>query len=371
MLPLIQSSYFQNLINGFPDGVIIFNIDGVAYVANATALELLGMEERHVLGASWDELFAPWPDSAPLAASLQAARACPPQHAQRHPPIHALWTRPDGQTRHLSGTTSHIVEYDKLFGILLALTDVTHIFEMHHRERRMLEEHRALEQERARSLEHFSMAVAHQIRNPVMTIAGFSRMLLRKAEPGTSQCEQLQAILDGGVRLHEIVLAVNEFTALHVETLRPMLLAPCCQEAVAHVCQEFPDVIRWVVDFPEAPAVILGDPALLALALQALLRNAAEAVLRGNGPGTVRLRLWREAQRHVLDMEDTGPGLADADLPFLFDPFFTTKPVGVGMGLCKAQRIIREHKGTVTLENREDGPGARARVVLPPHDTTA
>ncbi|MCA1945069.1 MAG: sensor histidine kinase, partial [Desulfovibrio sp.] len=200
---------------------------------------------------------------------------------------------------------------------------------------------------------------------------GFSRLLLRKAESGTSQCEQLQAILDGGVRLHEIVLAVSEFTALHVEALRPMHLAPCCQEAVAHVRQEFPDSIRWVVDFPEAPDVILGDPALLALALQALLRNAAEAVLRGNGPGTVRLRLWREAQHHVLDMEDTGPGLADADLPFLFDPFFTTKPVGVGMGLCKAQRIIREHKGTVTLENREDGPGARARVVLPPHDTTA
>ncbi|GAB7081442.1 two-component system sensor histidine kinase NtrB [Megalodesulfovibrio paquesii] len=377
MLPLIQSSYFQNLINGFPDGVIIFNIDGVAYVANASAQRLLGLEEQDILGSRWETLCAPFAGGEALAAYLDAARACPPGELEARAPAHAQCRLADGRTRHLSCTTSHIIEYGKLFGILLAITDVSHIFEMHERERQMLEERRALEQERARSLEHFSMAVAHQIRNPVMTIAGFSRLLLRKAEPESNQFELLEAILDGGVRLNAIVRAVSEYTALQLGEPEPVDLRDCCHNALQELHLEFQQqaqpeqtaLPRWELLLPDAPCMLSGNAALLTQAVLELLRNAAEAALQGSSelPATPEIRLRLEAQdgRLELGIEDNGPGVTAADLPYVFDPFFTTKPVGVGMGLCKVQRILREHQGLVVLENRAGTHGAQARVTLP------
>jgi signal transduction histidine kinase len=64
-------------------------------------------------------------------------------------------------------------------------------------------------------------------------------------------------------------------------------------------------------------------------------------------------------------VEDEGPGLADT--ANLFVPFYTTKPGGSGIGLVLSRQIAEGHGGTLELENRPDGKGARARLVLPVH----
>ena len=60
---------------------------------------------------------------------------------------------------------------------------------------------------------------------------------------------------------------------------------------------------------------------------------------------------------------DEGPGLADT--ANLFVPFFTTKPHGSGIGLVLSRQIAEAHGGTLTLRNREPGPGAEALLTLP------
>ncbi|HLG13543.1 MAG TPA: ATP-binding protein [Blastocatellia bacterium] len=92
-----------------------------------------------------------------------------------------------------------------------------------------------------------------------------------------------------------------------------------------------------------------------------LVRNAADASLETGGAvrvGWSRSRNWAEVW-----VEDEGPGLSNTSN--LFVPFFTTKPGGSGIGLVLSRQIAEAHGGSLTLENRQDGRGCRARIRLP------
>jgi signal transduction histidine kinase len=93
-----------------------------------------------------------------------------------------------------------------------------------------------------------------------------------------------------------------------------------------------------------------------------LLANAVDASL-ANGSHPVRTTWERNCAGLSVIIEDRGMGIANTDN--LFVPFYTTKPAGSGVGLALAQQIARAHGGEIQLENREDGAGARARVLLP------
>ena len=73
---------------------------------------------------------------------------------------------------------------------------------------------------------------------------------------------------------------------------------------------------------------------------------------------------WSAGAAHVeVSVIDEGPGIGDASN--LFVPFFTTKPQGTGIGLALSRQIAELHQGTLSLENRGDRAGARARLRLP------
>jgi len=96
-------------------------------------------------------------------------------------------------------------------------------------------------------------------------------------------------------------------------------------------------------------------------ALINLVANAVDATLQTGG--AVEAYWQREGRNVVVTVDDEGPGLADGGN--LFVPFYTTKPDGSGIGLVLSQHIAENHGGSLTLKNREDGKGARARLSLP------
>ena len=66
----------------------------------------------------------------------------------------------------------------------------------------------------------------------------------------------------------------------------------------------------------------------------------------------------------LTEIQDTGSGIAEKDLPFIFDPFFTTKTTGTGLGLSITRRIIEEHKGRIEVRSKV-GEGTTLKVYLP------
>jgi signal transduction histidine kinase len=112
---------------------------------------------------------------------------------------------------------------------------------------------------------------------------------------------------------------------------------------------------------PGPPLVIQADGDQLDQLLINLVRNAADAALQTAGGVSVGWR--RNGAGLEVWVRDEGPGLSDT--VNLFVPFFTTKPEGSGIGLALSRQIAEAHRGTLTLENRKDGPGCEARLVLP------
>ena len=92
-----------------------------------------------------------------------------------------------------------------------------------------------------------------------------------------------------------------------------------------------------------------------------LLRNAADAAMATGGGVSVGWR--RDGRTLTVWIDDEGTGLSNASN--LFVPFFTTKPGGSGIGLVLSRQIAEAHGGTLTLENRGDGPGCRALLRIP------
>jgi signal transduction histidine kinase len=117
-----------------------------------------------------------------------------------------------------------------------------------------------------------------------------------------------------------------------------------------------------VVVKPGPDVTIEADADQLEQLLINLLRNAADACLEVGG-GTASVG-WRRTKGHLdIWVDDEGPGLSNTSN--LFVPFFTTKPGGSGIGLVLCRQIAEGHGGSLTLENRTDAPGCRARLTLP------
>lgn len=103
------------------------------------------------------------------------------------------------------------------------------------------------------------------------------------------------------------------------------------------------------------------DPEQLEQALLNLLGNAVEATEQG----AIRLEARSPEEGWVeIAVEDTGPGISEADLERIFDLYYTTKPEGTGVGLSMVQRIVAEHGGRVAVRSAVDA-GTRFTMRLP------
>ena len=124
--------------------------------------------------------------------------------------------------------------------------------------------------------------------------------------------------------------------------------------------------IAWRSEIPERGPVVPCDRRLLGQALTNLLQNAADAVaMREVSAGTIGLRVEPGDDDVRIIVTDDGIGLPQEDRARLTEPYVTHKPKGTGLGLAIVKKIMEDHGGRLTLDDRPDGPGAVAALVLP------
>jgi signal transduction histidine kinase len=233
-------------------------------------------------------------------------------------------------------------------------------------------ERQVLLTERLTTAGRLASGVAHELNNPLATIAGCAESLLaRLQERGLAERQELldfphylRLIEEEAYRCKEITGTLLQFvrepgsrrTASDVNALVQKAI-----ELVSHQSRFAGSRIETELD-PDLPALTVNEGQLRQVFL-GLAANALEAMERA---GTLTVRTRRARGDVEIEFEDEGPGIADDVLPRIFDPFFTTKPPGqgTGLGLAIAQGIVADHGGRIDVTSRV-GKGSIFRVALP------
>ncbi|WP_448382827.1 two-component system sensor histidine kinase NtrB [Desulfosoma sp.] len=217
--------------------------------------------------------------------------------------------------------------------------------------------------------------VAHEINNPLTAILGFAQAIKKRLPEvrdrlpedfGSDLEEYMGIILDECARCQEIVQGLLSFSRPHSGTMIAVDLNGCVRDTVRlihHKLKEYPHIDLHQECAPDLPP-IRATPSDIKQLLLNLLLNAVDAMADQRGRIVIRTGT-RGAEHVVLEVRDTGCGIAPKDLGKIFDPFFTTKPVGrgTGMGLSMCYTIAQAHDASIEVESRQ-GEGSAFRVVF-------
>jgi len=237
-------------------------------------------------------------------------------------------------------------------------------------------------QEKLASLGRLAAGLAHELNNPLSSVAGFAEALQRRVgSDGVTQPsalaefqEYVTTIQQEVARAAAIVRRLLDFARQREPAFDLVDISTVVSNAVSFVQRQASLANQKVIvgPFPEG-SVVYADSQMLQQAFLNLLTNALDAI---EGGGEVRIAAHRRLEeggrrlrQHWLDVvvSDTGSGISPEDLPKVFDPFFTTKDVGkgTGLGLAVCQSIVEQHQGSIEVRSGGIGKGAVVTVRLP------
>src|SRR5437867_12188322 len=218
--------------------------------------------------------------------------------------------------------------------------------------------------------DQFIAALSHELRTPLQPILGWTEVLRRHAldDVTTRAMEVIHRNIRQQVRLVDDLLDLSRILhgkfMLRFETFD-------LREQVRAAMEAFEEPasmkrVRLGATLPDGPLLMWGDSARMHQMVANLIANALKFTSAG---GRVGVRLEARDRRAVIEVDDSGEGIAESDLPIIFEPFrqgqLSTRRGGLGIGLDLVRRLTELHGGTVTVASAGLGQGARFRVELP------
>jgi nitrogen fixation/metabolism regulation signal transduction histidine kinase len=240
--------------------------------------------------------------------------------------------------------------------IVVVVRDLSDIEEMR---RRMINT------EKLASLGKVVEGVAHEIRNSLTSLGGFSRRLSKVIQDSGEPKLYLDYIMDDVRRLENVIHEIEEYvnyTKIH----KPQFVQIDIREVIAEAIQNTFATgtfqgIKYVVNAPAVLSNIQADRDFIVETFGNLFKNACEAM---GQDGLLEINVGIDPEYMVVDVIDTGKGIPQDAIKEIFNPFFTTKQKGAGVGLTKVYMIMEEHGGYISVKSTL-GKGTRMRVYLP------
>jgi two-component system NtrC family sensor kinase len=356
---------YRDLFTNAYDLVFSLNRELAIVNINNAGEQLTGYGEAELSGMALENLCPPdaWPH---IAQRLRAA-----QGGQAVQPFSIELLSHEGQRLYLEVSVRQARDSEP--GLLNCIArNLT--------ERRQLEQ-QLIQSEKLSALGQMIAGIAHELNNPLTSISGYTQLLLREKGLEEQVRLDLQQINTQAERAARIVKNLLTFAREH----KPERVSVDINEVLRNTIslrayQLRVDNITIVTEFgPELPRTI-ADPFQLQQVFLNLINNAHHAMLAeegGHGVLTVRTVPRRagtgfergadaRGEQVVIEVIDTGVGIAEEDLSKIFDPFFTTKPIGqgTGLGLSICFGIIKEHDGRIWVES-ELNKGTKVTVELP------
>ena len=216
--------------------------------------------------------------------------------------------------------------------------------------------------ERLAAMGHLVQGVAHEIRNPVMTIGGFAQRIKREHSENRKLRKYVDIIIAETGRLEHLVRQVREFAEVQTANLTLGKVKSPVMETIKRfepIAQKLGVEIKTAIGNDLPPTRL--DPAQIVIALSNVLENALESMPDG---GTLAVTAKREDNYIAIQVEDTGCGIATDQLDAVYDPFVTSKTRGAGLGLTMVHQVVMNHHGEISLSS-ELNKGTRVTIRLP------
>jgi two-component system sensor histidine kinase HydH len=222
-------------------------------------------------------------------------------------------------------------------------------------------EREVLRAEQLAAVGHLAAGVAHEIRNPLTAMKLLIQAGQESGQPPLSP-EDLRVIETEIRRIETSLKIFLDFTRPPKLERRTVRLWDLLQEVVGLVRGRTEmQKVEVTLTFEDESVVVVADREQLRQVLVNLLLNSLDALPRG---GRIEVTVRSVADSIEICVSDSGAGIAAEMLPRLFDPFASNKETGLGLGLVISKRIIEDHGGSISGENRPSG-GAAFVVHLP------
>jgi C4-dicarboxylate-specific signal transduction histidine kinase len=222
------------------------------------------------------------------------------------------------------------------------------------------------------TLGELTTGVAHELNNPLNNIGLFVGNAIDLIELGMADAEPertLQELYNAMQQVRkatEIISHLRTFGRAASVSREPVVMTQVIQRAISLMQEQLRlRQIEVTQKFPPMDVIVIGNPIQLEQVFINLLTNARDALV--NSPQK-QIGITCAIKREMVDISiaDSGPGIPEGLEQRIFDPFFTTKEVGAGtgLGLSITYGIIKEHQGTIMVENHP-GKGATFWIQLP------
>jgi signal transduction histidine kinase len=223
-----------------------------------------------------------------------------------------------------------------------------------------------LHQEKMVALGELSSTIAHEIRNPLVSIGGFARRLYRTIPDEAPEKRYSQTIMIEVSRLEGILNDLLSYTREEHLAFKELNLRDILEESLSMVAEKLNEGgIKLIKEFPEDLPKVKGDYQQLKQVFFNLFSNSLHAM---DGKGTLSLRVRPFSKNGSsmvrVEVEDTGSGIDPENLHNIFNPFYSTKETGLGLGLPLVYKIITSHQGQIEVDNHP-GEGVRFIITLP------
>jgi signal transduction histidine kinase len=340
------------IVESLTSGLLVVDRSGKVDIFNAAGRRLVGWTAE--IGRDYHDVLAAVP---PLVAVIEECFSTGRPIVRRSVRVHgetrvlhfgvtvSPFGAPKEQTREPAETPG---------GVICLFSDLTSVVE--------LEEQLRLKDTLAR-LGELTAGIAHEFRNGLATIHGYSRLIDPDELPPRYR-PYVEGIRQETDAMRSIITKFLNFARPEQIAFSRVDLGGIVRRAVDDLRVELPPEARLEVhgSFGEVD----GDEVLLRQVVGNLVRNAVEAC---EGAGavpavTIEGRVDVEHQTCVMTVDDNGPGVPADARERIFQPFYTTRDRGTGLGLAIVQKLVVLHNGRITVQDSAGG-GARLQVVLP------
>ncbi len=361
---LDTKSYLERIIANMGNGLIAVDDNGKITVFNSEAASMTGLNSDRAVGARADrllneEIYKLYQDTLVKGRGRQGVE---------------ITLQIGQEKRYLSCHTSLIVFKETgIREVIIVLSNVTRIKEL---------EQEKSQAQRLASLGEMVAGIAHEIKNPLVSIKTFAELLPEKYDDEHFRYNYSMIVSKELTRINNLVTEMLNYVKHNELFPEKFEAAKLLEEVLLLLTPQLEaDKISVVKLYPNDKMLLKADYSLLKQALINICVNAIQAM---PGGGTLKIGLkylvgeskMKEVSETELKcivgkrdkvcfiIEDTGIGINESISESIFDPFVTSKADGIGLGLSVSQKIVLAHRGKIVFAPVEGG-GTRFEVILP------